>query len=177
MGLGLLFVYAVPSASMHPTLLEGDVVIVRKWGFSQPALYGQALPGAAQVATAQLQPGKVYVFYPPDMNVLYVKRLLALPGDVIALTEQGLVVNGETLPRELVSETQLASIYAEAAGDSRYQVQQLKQAASMPIRTFKVPAGHYFFLGDNRDNSDDSRHWGSVPAERIVGEVVAVVPR
>lgn len=168
--------YAVPSASMHPTLVEGDMVIVQKWGFAQSALFGYTLPGAASVAPERLQRGKVYVFYPADRDVLYVKRLLALPGDVIAITEQGVVINGESLPNERVSETDVLSSFVETAGSEQYRIQYLKGAPPREVRTFRVPEGHYFFLGDNRDNSDDSRHWGSVPAQRIVGEVVAVLP-
>jgi len=169
--------YAVPSASMHPTLVEGDVVIVQKWGFAQSALFGYALPGAEAVAPERMQRGKVYVFYPPDHEVLYVKRLMALPGDVIALTEQGVVVNGKTLSSDLVSKTDEFDRFAEGAGSEQYQIQYLKDASPGAIRTFRVPEGHYFFLGDNRDNSDDSRHWGSVLAQRVVGEVVGVVPK
>ncbi|GAA6132383.1 signal peptidase I [Halopseudomonas sabulinigri] len=167
--------YAVPSASMHPTLVEGDVVIVQKWGFAQAALFGHALPGAEAVAPERLQCGEVYVFYPADRDELYVKRLMALPGDVIAITEQGVVINGEKLPSQRLSDTDI-SLYAETAEGESYRIQYLKDAPPREARTFRVPEGRYFFLGDNRDNSDDSRHWGSVPAERIVGEVVAVVP-
>ncbi len=168
--------YAIPSASMHPGLVEGDVVVVQKWGYAQSALYGYALPGAAALSPTRMQRGKVYVFYPPGTEALYVKRLLALPGDVIALTEQGVVLNGENLTRSESGETEALRTYVEQAGDQIYSVQYRKDAPSKAIRTISVPEGHYFFLGDNRDNSDDSRHWGSVPAERIVGEVVAVVP-
>lgn len=168
--------YAVPSASMHPTLVEGDMVIVQKWGFAQSALFGYTLPGAGSVAPERMQRGKVYVFYPADRDVLYVKRLLALPGDVIAITAQGVVINGETLSNEPMGETDVLSSFSETAGSEQYRIQYLKDAPPRTIRTFKVPDGHYFFLGDNRDNSDDSRHWGSVPAQRIVGEVVGVLP-
>lgn len=163
--------YAVPSASMHPTLVEGDVVIVQKWGFAQAALFGHALPGAER-----LQRGEVYVFYPADRDELYVKRLMALPGDVIAITEQGVVINGERLPSQRLSDTDSLSLYAETAEGESYRIQYRKDAPPREARTFRVPEGRYFFLGDNRDNSDDSRHWGSVPVGRIVGEVVAVVP-
>ena len=169
--------YAVPSASMHPTLVEGDVVVVQKWGYAQSALFGYALPGSAAVAPERLQRGNVYVFYPPDRDNLFVKRLMALPGDVIALTEQGVVINGETLPEALLSDTEELTRFSESLDGLEYQVQYLKGLPKQPIRTFKVPAGHYFFLGDNRENSADSRHWGSVPAQRIVGEVVAIVPK
>ncbi|MBA6419394.1 signal peptidase I [Pseudomonas sp. 5Ae-yellow] len=169
--------YAVPSASMHPALVEGDVVVVQKWGYAQSALFGYALPGSAAVAPERLQRGNVYVFYPPDRDNLFVKRLMALPGDVIALTEQGVVINGETLPEALLSDTEELTRFSESLDGLEYQVQYLKGLPKQPIRTFKVPAGHYFFLGDNRENSADSRHWGSVPAQRIVGEVVAIVPK
>ncbi|SDS69449.1 signal peptidase I [Halopseudomonas sabulinigri] len=168
--------YAVPSASMHPTLVEGDVVIVQKWGFAQGALFGHALPGAEAVAPERLQRGEVYVFYPAERDELYVKRLMALPGDVIAITEHGVVINGERLTSQRLSDTDSLSLYAETAEGESYRIQYLKDAPPRETRTFRVPEGRYFFLGDNRDNSDDSRHWGSVPAERIVGEVVAVVP-
>ena len=164
--------YSVPSASMYPGLREGDLFIAQKWGFAHRSLFGFTLPGSDRLDAARLQRGKVYVFYPPDHDMLYVKRLIALPGDVIALTPDGVVINGERLPRELLSDTDGVRIYREQLGGQSYRVQQLDSAAQQPIQTFRVPEGHYFFLGDNRDNSNDSRYWGSVAAERVVGEMI-----
>ena len=164
--------YQVPSASMHPTLVEGNLFVAQKWGFAHRSLFGFTLPGSDRLDAARLQRGKVYVFYPPDHDMLYVKRLIALPGDVIALTPDGVVINGERLPRELLSDTDGVRIYREQLGGQSYRVQQLDSAAQQPIQTFRVPEGHYFFLGDNRDNSNDSRYWESVAAERVVGEMI-----
>ena len=94
--------YQVPSASMHPTLVEGNLFVAQKWGFAHRSLFGFTLPGSDRLDAARLQRGKVYVFYPPDHDMLYVKRLIALPGDVIALTPDGVVINGERLPRDAV---------------------------------------------------------------------------
>lgn len=167
--------YQVPSASMRPTLMEGNLFVAQKRGFAHRSLFGFTLPGSDQLDTARLQRGQIYVFYPPGHDVLYVKRLMALPGDVIALTPDGVVINGERLPRELLSDSEGIRIYRERNGGQSYRIQQLDAAAPQPIQTFKVPQGHYFFLGDNRDNSNDSRYWGSVLAERVVGEMVWLV--
>ena len=164
--------YSVPSASMYPGLREGDLFIAQKWGFAHRSLFGLRLPGSGHVDTARLRRGQVYVFYPPGHEVLYVKRLMALPGDIIALTPDGVVINGQTLPRtELLSGVGL-HVYREDNGPQSYRIQQLDDAPPSAVRTFKVPAGHYFFLGDNRDNSNDSRYFGSVPADQIVGELI-----
>ncbi|MEB3734277.1 signal peptidase I [Halopseudomonas pachastrellae] len=164
--------YSVPSASMYPGLREGDLFIAQKWGFAHRSLFGLRLPGSGHVDTARLRRGQVYVFYPPGHEVLYVKRLMALPGDIIALTPDGVVINGQTLPRtELLSGAGL-HVYREDNGPQSYRIQQLDDAPPSAVRTFKVPAGHYFFLGDNRDNSNDSRYFGSVPADQIVGELI-----
>ncbi|MGI3128898.1 signal peptidase I [Halopseudomonas pachastrellae] len=164
--------YSVPSASMHPTLLEGDLFVAQKWGFAHRSLFGQRLPGSGLVDTARLRRGQVYVFYPPDQQVLYVKRLMALPGDVIALTPDAVVINGQILPRTLLVDAAGRRIYREVNGGQSYRIQELDDAPPGEVRTFKVPPGHYFFLGDNRDNSNDSRYFGSVPAEQVVGELV-----
>lgn len=169
--------YEVPSASMHPTLVEGNLFVAQKWGFAHRSLFGFTLPGSDSLDTRHLQRGEVYVFYPPEHDVLYVKRLMALPGDVIALTPDGVVINGERLPRERLSDADGVRVYREQNGGKRYLIQQLDAAAQQPIQTFKVPEGHYFFLGDNRDNSNDSRYWGSVAAARVVGEMVWLVSK
>ncbi|MEL0166670.1 MAG: signal peptidase I [Pseudomonadaceae bacterium] len=169
--------YEVPSASMHPTLVEGNLFVAQKWGFAHRSLFGLTLPGSDGLDARHLQRGEVYVFYPPAHDVLYVKRLMALPGDVIALTPDGVVINGEKLSRELLSELDGVRVYREQNGGKSYRIQQLDAAAQQPIQTFKVPEGHYFFLGDNRDNSNDSRYWGSVEAARIVGEMVWLVSK
>jgi len=186
--------FKIPSGSMIPTLLVGDLILVNKFD------YGVRLPVINQKIIANKDParGDVVVFrYPPDPRIDYIKRGIGVPGDEIAYLNKVLTINGqriETVP--------LPDFYDE---DSRHYAQHLTEklgrvehqilidkerpafipgAQSFPNSdachysgegvTCKVPAGHYFMMGDNRDNSVDSRYWGFVPDRNLVGRAFFV---
>ncbi len=166
--------FQIPSSSMVPTLQVGDYIVVNKYtyGIRLPVLRTQVL------ALNEPQRGDVMVFFPPHMNETYfIKRVVGLPGDTVTYRDKQLLVNG----RQVESET-LAQI---PDGRSRYSVglEQLGEANHLvqvddrrPARDFSVVVkpGHYFMMGDNRDNSSDSRIWGQVPEKDIVGKAFAV---
>ena len=166
--------FQIPSSSMVPTLEVGDYILVNKY------TYGIRLPVVRTRVLALNEPqrGDVMVFFPPHMNDTYfIKRVIGLPGDIISYRQKRLYVNGKEAPLEMLAVVpDGASRYAmglETIGDATHLVQEDQ---SRPSRDFSVQVkpGHYFMMGDNRDNSSDSRIWGQVPEEDIVGKAFAV---
>jgi signal peptidase I len=170
----------IPSGSMRPTLLEGDVVLVNRLA------YDLKLP-LTDVVVAPLgepQRGDVVTFASPKDGVRLIKRLVALPGDVVEMRNEVLFINGvagEYLAPVAVSEpleggqTPAIQVRERVAGHER-AVQVLPELNA--LRSFgpvQVPAGQYFFLGDNRDNSADSRFIGMVPRHLLIGRAQIVL--
>lgn len=170
----------IPSGSMRPTLLEGDVVLVNRLA------YDLKLP-LTDVVVAELgepQRGDVVTFTSPKDGVRLIKRLVALPGDVVEMRNEVLFINGvagEYLAPVALSEpleggqTPAIQVRERVAGHER-AVQVLPELNA--LRSFgpvQVPAGQYFFLGDNRDNSADSRFIGMVPRHRLIGRAQSVL--
>ena len=166
--------FQIPSSSMVPTLEVGDYILVNKY------TYGIRLPVVRTKVWALNEPkrGDVMVFFPPHMNeTYYIKRVIGLPGDTVSYRNKRLAVNGVPLEEETLAVLPEGSsqyrVGLEALGDARHLVQVND---SRPPRDFsvKVKPGHYFMMGDNRDNSSDSRIWGQVPEKDIVGKAFAV---
>ena len=166
--------FQIPSSSMVPTLQVGDYILVNKYR------YGLRLPVTRTKIwdMASPQRGDVMVFYPPHANdQYYIKRVIGIPGDRVQYRNKQLTVNGEAIPREWLVDaegTARMQIGLETPrGDRAHPVQVDRMR---PARDFFVVVrpGHYFMMGDNRDNSSDSRVWGQVPEADIVGEAVAI---
>ncbi|MCP5192994.1 MAG: signal peptidase I [Pseudomonadales bacterium] len=166
--------FQIPSSSMVPTLEVGDYILVNKY------TYGIRLPVLRTKVFDLNEPrrGDVMVFFPPHMNETYfIKRVVGLPGDTVAYRNKRLYVNGREIPEEMLAVLpEGASRYRlglETLGDARHLVQTDE---SRPAHDFSVlvKPGHYFMMGDNRDNSSDSRVWGQVPEKDIVGKAFAV---
>ena len=190
--------FKIPSGSMIPTLLVGDLILVDKFH------YGVRLPVANTkiIANHDPQRGDVVVFrYPKDPSVDYIKRVVGVPGDEVSFRNQQLYVNGQPQPLEPLpppgyyDEDSLRYFpeYLETLGNVKHEVLINPQSRpfygpedqiSFPHRdncrysadgvTCKVPPGNYYMMGDNRDNSQDSRYWGFVPDENIVGKAFFV---
>ena len=181
--------FKIPSGSMIPTLLVGDLILVNKftYGIRLPVLNIKLTDGQAPTR------GDVMVFrYPPKPSLDYIKRVVGVPGDEVAYLDKKLTINGR-----LVSKSSLPDFFDEDAmlyykqfdellGDRRHRIlNDDNRPAFIPgVENFpfkqncrysvegvvcKVPEGHYFMMGDNRDNSLDSRYWGFVPDKNIVG--------
>ncbi|CAG0993090.1 signal peptidase I [Methylophilaceae bacterium] len=167
--------FKIPSGSMMPTLLAGDFILVNKFS------YGLRVPilNHTFIETGKPQRGDVFVFhYPPDPSIDYIKRVVGLPGDRIAYQNKQLFINGEPLEMGLVGNYEYigsglnmvsAKQYKEQLGDRQHDILIEDSAISFDGEV-EVPAGHYFAMGDNRDNSKDSRVWGFVPEENLVGK-------
>ena len=175
---------SVPTGSMNPTILEGDRVLVDKH------VYGLRIPFTLTRLTDGRDPrrGEIVVFDSPDDGISLVKRVIGVPGDVIALDERGLSINGihadyQPGEQERVS-TLLGSAQAwnpemlrESGVLPAHQVMRIPAAAGPAFEYFgpvRVPEDHYFMLGDSRDNSRDSRYIGFVPRANIVGRATGV---
>lgn len=164
--------FQIPSSSMVPTLLVGDYILVNKY------TYGIRLPVLRTKVLDINEPerGDVVVFFPPHMNDTYfIKRVIGVPGDKVSYRNKQLYVNGEKLART-PADPGLEPRYRleeELIGDESHlmQVDKLRPADDF---TTVVKPGHYFMMGDNRDNSSDSRVWGQVPERDIVGKAFAI---
>jgi len=188
--------FKIPSGSMIPTLLVGDLILVNKFH------YGVRLPVINKKITdgTPVARGDVMVFrYPPKPSLDYIKRVVGLPGDEVAYLNKRLTINGVAVPTQSVPEffdessMRYAKQFEEQLGvkshrllndDDRRGGFSDAEIMNFPNRencrysiegvVCKVPAGHYFMMGDNRDNSLDSRYWGFVPDENIVGKAFFV---
>ncbi|GGF58343.1 hypothetical protein GCM10011338_08270 [Alteromonas lipolytica] len=167
--------FSIPATSMNPTLKVGEYIIVKKWGFGDYGSYGVTLNNTQVKDESMLQRGEIYVFYPPDSETPYVKRLIGLPGDTIVIEGDVITVNGKVLRTEFLRVDDDNKIYREFLGDKNYLIQRNPNRPVGVFQTVEVPAHHYFFLGDNRDNSRDSRFWGTVSTADFVGEVAMVL--
>ncbi|MDR2212772.1 MAG: signal peptidase I [Pseudomonadales bacterium] len=172
--------FQIPSGSMIPTLQIGDFIVVNKFA------YGLRLPvlGTKIVPLGEPQRGDVMVFIPPHDPHYFIKRVIGLPGDHIQYKNKTVYVNGEPLPQEFIG----ASDDEPGVMLSHETVNGLEHDIHlMPSRNFLprfsdwlqpegavIPEGYYFMMGDNRDNSSDSREWGPVSEDSIVGKAVAV---
>ncbi|MDO6452918.1 signal peptidase I [Neptunomonas phycophila] len=168
--------FQIPSGSMLPTLKIGDFIVVNKFS------YGLRLPvlGTKIVPVGEPQRGDVVVFkYPKNPSVNYIKRLVGLPGDVITYKDKTIFVNGvaqeQTLVAKLPPINTETLLINETLGDVKHEMYtDVRASARSGSGEWVVPEGHYFMMGDNRDNSNDSRYWGYVPDELLVGKAFAV---
>lgn len=167
----LLEPFKIPSASMVPTLQVHDFILVNKFA------YGLRLPvlGTKIMSVGTPKRGDVMVFFPPNDKRYFIKRVIGLPGDEINLVDNVLYINGVRM------EQQVLRVDANGIASIRENLQPLEHLIQLyPVPTGHsnyhtvVPAGNYFMMGDNRDNSSDSRFWGTVPEENIVGQAVYV---
>lgn len=178
--------FQIPSGSMIPTLEVGDFILVNKfsYGIRLPVIDKKIIP------VGEPQRGDVMVFrYPSDPSVNYIKRVIGLPGDTVRYTlDKHLYVNDKLVTDEQIGTGYDADlgdvgVYKEQIGDAEHLIHKALRR-NMPGGQWTVPAGHYFMMGDNRDNSNDSRYWndpniskdmlGMVPDENIVGKAFAV---
>jgi signal peptidase I len=190
--------FNIPSDSMVPTLETGDFILVNKFE------YGVKLPiiNAKILDTGSPERGDVAVFrYPPQPTISYIKRIVGLPGDHIVYDNGQLIINGEEVAKVPVNfsrekdrlDTPNSIYHKETLGEHTFLMRELEDvnvARQAPFINYvengkyssenglywevKVPEGHYFAMGDNRDQSADSRFWGFVPEENLTGRAFYV---
>ena len=166
--------FQIPSSSMVPTLEVGDYILVNKY------TYGIRLSVIRTKVLALNNPkrGDVVVFFPPHMNDTYfIKRVVGLPSDTVEYRNKQIFVNGEWVEREPAAEQFAQSSHnitgRESLGESEHLMQVDIRRTSSDFSVVVRP-GHYFMMGDNRDNSSDSRVWGQVSERDIVGKAFAI---
>lgn len=170
----LIETFVIPSSSMVPSLLVHDHIFVSKF------TYGLKIPFSDSWLIKFHQPtrGDIIVFkYPENPEVYYVKRLIGLPGDVIEFQNMELKINGEVAPLQPAdapkgpTDSNIFDYFTEMLPGHAHILRYYKVKDPSELQIFKVPEGHYFMMGDNRDQSSDSRYWGFVPEKNIIGKV------
>jgi len=186
--------FQIPSGSMMPTLLVGDFILVEKfaYGVKEPVWQNTLIP------MGKVKRGDVAVFkYPEDIRVDFIKRVVGLPGDHIVYKDKKVYLC-ESEPcatykalemdyigeQKFIDEESKMQVYNEMLGQVAHQILINPIRRDQPARYYQqpdtvayewiVPEGHYFMMGDNRDNSKDSRYWGFVPEQNLVGKAVAI---
>ena len=168
--------YIVPSPSMVPTIQVGDFVVVNKFA------YGLHLPliGTKILAVGEPKRGEVFVFKnPSNPQVDFIKTVIGIPGDKISYINKQLTVNGQPFTETFVSNliepgnanlgSPVVAEYTSQIGASTHTIYTTPTTPAQDFQNLVVPNGEYFAMGDNRDNSDDSRSWGFVPEADLVG--------
>ncbi len=172
--------FRIPSGSLKPTLLVGDFILVNKFD------YGLRLPvwHTKLVSFHEPKRGQIVVFrYPDNPKLDYIKRIIGLPGDKIQYINKTLTINGIEMPQwgdELVSELEENGVMqqmlkkTEELNGVAHKIYHRTDVPAQDLLDIEVPTGHYFVLGDNRDESSDSRYWGFVPEANLVGKAFAI---
>lgn len=172
--------FRIPSSSMMPTLLIGDFILVNKfsYGLRLPVVHTEVLD------LGEPQRGDVVVFRSPDNpGEDWIKRIVGLPGDHITYANKTLYVNGEPMEQEVLGRyvgsgsgraMTGASLRRERLAELEHRILVSPNRRGHGDGQWVVPKGHYFVMGDNRDNSNDSRFWGTVPEEYLVGKAFLI---
>ncbi len=172
--------YQIPSASMIPNYLIGDYLYVNKFA------YGFRFPiwGVKLIPVGTPKRGDVVIFsYPPDTRVDLIKRVVGLPGDHVSYINKLLSINGVPVPTSLIanqimaddSETQAVQVYQENLSGDVHGIINMPWAPTHNFTNVIVPKGEYFVMGDNRDDSEDSRYWGFVQDKYLLGKPEMVI--
>jgi len=171
--------FRIPSGSMMPGLLPGDFILVNKY------TYGLRFPVINQkmIDVGSPRHGDVMVFrFPGDPSINYIKRVIGLPGDRIVYRDKQLMINGQPIPQMPMGDYSytesgdrliFAHLQQEQIDGVNHEI-LLSAGESGGVLEFTVPEGQYFVMGDNRDRSNDSRYWGTVPEANIVGRAFLI---
>ena len=184
--------FTIPSASMEPNLYEGDYIVVSKWSYGYSR---HSMPFSPEIFEGRLfgsapKRGDIAVFkLPRDNRTDYIKRVIGLPGDRVQMIDNLLHINGVAVQDVVVTSNDLSNMFGQQViqaretlpGGKTFTIQDFGPGNDVDNTiVFEVPAGHYFMMGDNRDNSVDSRYdemqgVGMVPAENLVGKAEIIL--
>jgi len=165
--------FQIPTGSMIPTLLVGDFILVNKFA------YGIRLPviGTKVFEVDEPKNGDVMVFIPPHEDEYFIKRVIGIPGDRVRYQDKTLYINDEKQSQEFVAQIPPDKprylVYKEMLGGVEHLIHRNPYRDTRSLE-WVIPEGYYFMMGDNRDQSSDSRYWGMASEENIVGKAIAV---
>lgn len=167
--------YQIPSSSMVPTLVKGDFILVKKFS------YGLRTPLSNHEIVSFGKPhrGDIIVFnFPADPKTRYIKRVIGQPGDIINYYNKTLTINGEEIEASSVRIRVDYQEFSETLTPDKpphiIRKHHFVSGNDLPQSSWQVPPKHYFVMGDNRDNSNDSRYWGFVPHDALVGQAFLI---
>lgn len=172
--------FKVPTGSLEPTVMPGDFILVTQFN------YGLKLPvwHTTLIPTSEPKRGQIALFrWPVNPHVTFVKRVIGVPGDTISYINKVLYINGKKCDQHLVKESYdlesgkkvPAKIYEENLLGVKHFILRRESVPAEDFKNLKIPQGEYLMMGDNRDDSDDSRDWGLVPAKNFIGEAQLVL--
>ncbi len=165
--------FQLPSTSMSPTYEVGDYIVVNKFGCGNYEYFGLVIMKKELSSDCAPKRSEVYVFKNPSSpNVNFVKRIVGLPGDTIELKNKRLFINDKRIERKKISDNSQFLILTESIDGNLYKIKYSKNRHMFTTGKWVVPKGAYFSIGDNRDQSSDSRHFGVVPESHIIGKVI-----
>lgn len=161
-------IYRIPSRSMLPNLAPGDFVLINKQGYNNKSFYG--IPIQSKAPSVDVEYGQVLVFkYPPNPEIHYIFRVVGLPGDSVTISEGNFILNDEVVPTEFLRSDGSTTVFLETIEKATHEIQRHNSLNTSPAVNFTVPDMHAFVMGDNRDRTNDSRYWGFLPYENIIG--------
>jgi len=161
--------YSIPSASMSPSVEVGDYILVKKWGYGSYGAYGINLMNLDIEKRTPLARGEIAVVIPPHTPSPFLERVIGIPGDTVEFNNKQLTINGAPVKTEFLT----GVVAREIMGEHVFTVKYLNAQSKLRAGKWVVPSDQYFVMGDNRDNSADSRVWGMVHAENVVGRLWA----
>jgi len=172
--------YRVPTGSLEPTVMPGDLILVDQfqYGLNMP-VYDSKLVPISEPKTGQI----ALFYYPVNHAVTFVKRVIGVPGDRISYIDKVFYINGKKMKQTYVGEALDSDgggqfwpvkVYREDLNGVEHNIYVRPDVPARNFYNLVVPKGHYFMVGDNRDNSDDSRYWGFVPEEDFIGRALYV---
>lgn len=172
--------YRVPTGSLEPTVMPGDFIAVKQYS------YGMRMPVLRKkiIAIGEPKRGDIALFFwPVDEEKRFVKRVVGVPGDHVVYKDKKLTINGKAIPQTLIGDAmseepgQLPKRvvhYRENLLGVQHDIYVRPDSYDMKTVDVTVPEGYYFMMGDNRDDSDDSRYWGMVPEANLIGQAFGV---
>ena len=172
--------YRIPTGSLEPTIMPGDLILVNQYD------YGLRLPiwNKKIIDVSEPRRGQVALFrWPVNPVITFVKRVIGLPGDHISYQNKVLYINGKEVPQKFIKDTLevgdngktwRAKEYEEDLDDIKHLIILRPDRPTQNFKGFIVPKGQYLMIGDNRDDSDDSRSWGTVPLQNFIGHAIVI---
>lgn len=172
--------YLIPTGSLEPTIMPGDLILVNQYD------YGLCIPlwNKKIVDISKPKRGQIALFrWPVNPKVTFVKRVVGLPGDHISYKNKVFYINGKEMSQKFIKDTLeirddgktwKAKEYEEVLDDMKHLIILRPDRQSQDFKCFIVPKGQYLMIGDNRDDSDDSRSWGTVPLQNFIGRATLI---